>query len=190
MTRPSRGSWDQPGAVAAPMSDLRPATRSSATDDDAGWLMTSGTTGSGCGAADARRARRPSPCCLSGRRRMATTATTAASRRGMLPARQPGAALLGLHAIAGSIRRSGVGRGANSSASGLGLRAFPGGGRLFRRAHHPCLGFSGGWAYSASGGKLPMSAHAIAQSQAADSVVGLPGQSTLAARQTHRSAGA
>src|SRR5438477_5444449 len=52
-------------------------------DAGASRLMTSGTIGSGCGAADARSARRPSPCCPSGRRRLATTATTAASRRGL-----------------------------------------------------------------------------------------------------------
>jgi DNA primase len=34
----------------------------------------------------------------------------------------------------------------------------------FGRSHHPCLGFSGGWAHSAAGGKLTMSAHAIAES--------------------------
>ncbi len=31
-------------------------------------------------------------------------------------------------------------------------------------AHHPCLGFSSGQAYSAPGGPLAMSAHAIAES--------------------------
>jgi hypothetical protein len=35
---------------------------------------------------------------------------------------------------------------------------------VFGRSHHPCLGFSGGWAHSAAGGKLTMSAHAIAES--------------------------
>src|SRR5690349_3935485 len=45
----------------------------------------------------------------------------------------------------------------------LDYEALPGGGRLFRHAHHPCLGLSSRWTYSASGGKLPMSAHATAQ---------------------------
>jgi len=45
----------------------------------------------------------------------------------------------------------------------LGYDAVPMAGRLFRRTHHPCLGFGGRCAYSASGGKFFMSSHATAQ---------------------------
>jgi DNA primase len=37
------------------------------------------------------------------------------------------------------------------------------GGEVFERSHHPCLGLGCGWAYSAAGGKLTMSAHAAAE---------------------------
>jgi DNA primase len=37
------------------------------------------------------------------------------------------------------------------------------GGEVFGRSHHPCLGLGFRWPYSAAGGKLTMSAHAVAE---------------------------
>jgi hypothetical protein len=132
-------------------------------DAGASRLMTSGTIGSGCGAADARRARRPSPCCPLGRRHTATTATPAVSRRGTPPWKANRRRTAGTPRDCRMFDDPALGVAQIRQPLDLHYKSLPGGGRFVRRAYHPCLELSSRGSYSASGGKLPMSAHATAQ---------------------------
>ena len=191
MTRPSRGSRDQ--LWRSCRADVRSAaaTRSSATDAGASRLTTSKHDWIWV-----RRGRCP-PC----KKTFTVLAGLVAAvwslqlrvppdRRGMRSRKASPRLTAGTRRDCPMIPRSGAGLGASSSACcvGLVMSALARPSKLFQRPYHPCLGFSRRpavfCAWRQTHHECPRRRRVT---QAADSVVGLPGQSRLAARQAHRS---